>query len=458
MSRLNLQDSLFLGLESTTRPFHIAGLALCTLPPEAPDDFLRGLAQRLRKLPSLFPEFGKKLNHSRVPLNQRWVEAEDYDPDHHVFHYALPRPGQMSDLINMLSRVHERVLERDRPLWEVHLIEGLEERRFAFYCKFHHAMIDGVGALRLVGHLFSEAPDERFEDRGRLSATGGAGHKPAAAGGLPGQLELLTRELERQGRAVAELAGMLGKMSRRGLMQRADSPPLPFTAPHSVLNQNITAQRSIVIAELPLHGLKNIGAAVGGTVNDALIAICGGALRNYLINLDALPARSLFAGIPVSAERSGRHRGNQLSTMICPFGTDLADPMSRLHRIVHITRQAKEDLSKLSYTASQDYMNLLLLPALAFTLAGAATRVPPPFNAILSNVPGAATALYLDGATVDTMYPISLITDAMGLNITALSYQDHLCLGIIACPSFLPDITDLSDQLQQAFQAYRKLA
>ncbi len=463
MSHLNLQDSLFLGLESKARPFHIAGLALCTLPEGASPTFLRDLAQRLRALPTTLPVFGTKLSNPGLPINQRWIDADDYDPDYHILHYALPRPGGLDDLITLLSRAHERLLDRDRPLWELHLIEGLEDRRFALYCKFHHAMVDGVGALRLVGRLFSETPGERFGERfgERSQATPAPrpGSKPrAGAAGLLRQFDRMSGELQKQGRAVSELAGMLGTMSRRSLLQREESPPIPFTAPRTLFNQDITPQRRIIITELPLDSVRKIGAAVGGTVNDALIAICGGAIRDYLLQHDALPSKSLFAGIPVSVEPSGQHKGNQLSTMICPFGTDLADPMARLRRIVHVTQLAKQDLRKLSRPASQDYMNLLLLPALAFTLAGAATRIPPPFNAILSNVPGASKPLYLDGATVDTMYPLSLITDALGLNITVLSYRNQLCMGIVACPSFLPDIDALSAQVQLAFQAYRKLA
>ena len=454
MTRINLQDSVFLRLESKERPFHIAGLTLLTLPQNAPANYFRNLSAALRRLPEAFPVFAKKLSNPGMIRNQGWVDADDYDPAYHVFHYALPAPGRLHDLISLITRVHERVLERSRPLWEFHLIEGLEDRRFAIYCKFHHAIVDGVGALQMVNQLFSPSPTGKLD----IAAMRQGEEEEHETPTLLKQLGHLSNGLVEQSRAIPELYGMLGTMGRSRWLEREDAPPLPFTAPHALFNQEVTAHRHIAMAELPLKSIKKIGARFGGTINDAIVAICGGALRDYLLEQGELPEKSLFAGIPVAIEPTVQHKGNQLSTIICPFGTNLDDPAKRMERIVHITRQAKNDLKKVTPAASQDYMNLVLIPSLVFTLAGAATRVPPPFNVIVSNVPGPRQRRYLNGATVDALYPLSLVTDAQGLNITAVSYVNKLCLGIIACPSFLPQIDTMAEHIKRSYRELNTLA
>lgn len=452
MTHLNLQDSVFLKLESPGRPFHIAGLALCTPPADADAGYMRGLCESLHGLPSRFPQLGKKLSAPSALGTQVWVDADDYDPDYHIYHYALPAPGTTEDLFKLLSRVHERILERSRPLWEIHLIEGLEGSRFAFYFKFHHAIMDGVGALHMTQELFSTKRAARL-------ATDAKPLIPSVASkpGLIRQLGSLSSAMLEQSRAIPELSVMLGAMGWRGWLEGRQAPPLPFTSPYSLFNQNISSHRQLVTTRLSLGSVRKIGAAHGGTINDAIIAICGGAIRAYLQEQGALPKKTLLAGIPVSVEPSGAHKGNQLSTILCPFGTDVSDPRERIEQIVHITRQAKDNLHHVTRAASQDYMNLLLIPGLVMTLAGVAERIPPICNVILSNVPGPRRQLYFNGATVDSLYPLSLISDAQGLNITALSYQKNLCFGIVACPDFLPGIDSLALHIKRAHRELRAL-
>lgn len=451
MTRLNLQDYAFLRLESEERPFHIAGLALCTPPKNADDNYLRDLSNRLRRLPVAFPVFARKLSDPAALGVQSWVDADDYDADYHIFHYALPAPGRPEDLVRILSRVHERMLDRSRPLWEIHLIEGLEGRRFAFYCKFHHALMDGVGALHMIQRLFDTDPETPLKlGKKRRSEKSVAGQRSVGQ-----RLRRLGSTMAEQSHAIPELYGLLGQMGLRGWREGTTAPPLPFTAPHALFNQQITDHRRLLMTNLPLRSVRRIGAARGGTINDALLAICGGALREYLLAQQALPERSLSAGVPVSVEPSGEHEGNQLSTLICPFATDIDDPVVRLERIVGTTRQAKDDLQHLSRAASQDYMNLLLLPGIALTLSGGATLIPPPFNVIMSNVPGPREQLYFNGASVDSLYPLSLVSDAQALNITALSYRKRLCIGIVACPSLLPDIDTLPRLIRRAHRQLR---
>jgi diacylglycerol O-acyltransferase len=165
MEKLSFQDASFLRLESDQRPFHVAGLMIFKPPEKASPNFMRKLARHCGRLNELGPVFAKKLKDPFSLRNMTWVAADDYDAKYHVHHYALPSPGRMEDLLTVVSRVHERLLDRSRPLWELHLIEGLPGGRFALYCKVHHALIDGVGALQMVSALFTESPDKQIDFR-----------------------------------------------------------------------------------------------------------------------------------------------------------------------------------------------------------------------------------------------------------------------------------------------------
>jgi len=453
MEKLNFQDAAFLRLEDPRHPFHVGGLMIFTPPAEAPRGYLRKLARDLaRDLPRLDALFRVKLEGANT-LSPHWVETTDYEAHYHLHHYALPQPGRIEDLLLSVSRVHEQLLERSRPLWQWHLIEGLPGGRFALYCKIHHALIDGAGALRMINALLSQDPQSPI-------ATGAVKTGPAQQGVTRTRprnwLQNMTHSAEtvlEQSRAIPELATML-----LGMRKQHDeaAPPLPFSAPHAIMNTDISQRRRVLISDFPLASIRRVGAAAGGTVNDVLLAICGGALRSYLMEQGALPSQPLLAGIPVSVRTPGEHHGNELSTIVCSFGTNMRDPARRLRSICRMTRQAKRDVQSLSQTARQDYMNLILLPAVVLTLAHAATSIPPAFNVIVSNVPGPQQPLYLAGSRLDEIYPLSVITDAQALNITAVSCGKRLCLGITSCPDNLPAIERLAPLMQSAWRELRQ--
>jgi len=443
--KLHLQDLAFLGLDSAAHPFHVGGLMLFTPPARAPSSYLHTLLGRLGEaLPQLDPLFLRRLDPAH-PASPRWITATDFRAQDHLLHYALPRPARSAELLELVSRAHERVLDRGRPLWECHLIEGLPRGRFALYCKIHHALIDGIGAQRLLMRLLSQAP-RRGASRSGPSRTA----SPPRGGGQHGWREGLSetaRLMLTQSRAVPELAAML---ARTGREHREDTPPLPFTAPRAPMNGTISARRRIVVTDFGLTTLRRLGAAGGGTINDALLAICGGALRSYLAEHGILPRKSLLAGVPVSVKSPGAQQGNQLSTIVCPLETTTADPLRRLRRICRVTRRAKDEVRALSPAAREDYMNLVLLPAMVFSLAHRATAIPPPFNVIVSNVPGPRAPLYLDGARLDAIYPLSVVTDAQALNITAFGCARRACVAVTACPDELPGIERFDSHLRAA--------
>ncbi|MEH6516151.1 MAG: wax ester/triacylglycerol synthase family O-acyltransferase [Halioglobus sp.] len=447
MEKLSFQDAAFLRMESAARPFHVAGLMIFRQPENAGPQFLRRLARRLGRLNELWPVFRKKLQDPSSLRNPCWVAADDYDPNYHIFHYALPAPGRMDDLITLVSRTHERMLDRHRPLWELHLIEGLTGDRFAVYCKVHHALVDGVGALQMVNALFSDSPDQTidFHSAGKFAER--QHHKRT----LAKQLVSTSRELRKHYASIPQVSSLLAAMGRDALTGKQDVPALPFTAPRTIFNTGVDARREIILTELPLNRIRQIAKSYGATVNDILVAICGGALRKYLLEQGKLPLKSLEAGVPISIKQKGE-QGNQVSFIICPLFTDVEGPSRRVKGVIKVMSKAKKNFRDMSSTAAQDFTNMLMMPTILLTLSGRAGQVAPAFNAIISNVPGSKKQLFLEGAPMESMYPLSVVTDGMAINLTVVSYQSKLCFAITSCPTHQPGIGTLASSIKQSYK------
>lgn len=342
------------------------------------------------------------------------------------------------------------MLDRSRPLWELHLIEGLPRNQFAIYGRVHHALIDGTSGMGVLDKLLHGKPQPLAG-----LASGGESQAPArnapkkAKDGWLSQWGNNVEMLRDQSRAVPEV---ISQFKHMGLNrdEDAESPPLPFTSPPSILNQQGGPNRRLIALNLPLQSLADIGHSAGGTVNDALIAVFGGALRSYLLQQKALPRASLVAVLPVGVKVEGRDQGNSLSMTTCPLGTNVSDPVKRLKRIVKVTKNAKSDMSKMSKTGLQDMLSLVMLPMMVLNLTHSASKFRPAINVVVSNVPGPKKTLYLGDAPLQAMYPISLLADAMALNFTAISYRKQVCIGLIACPDGLSGIELLEACLRKA--------
>lgn len=450
MEKLNSQDLGFLRIESSHCPFHVAALMILKKPEDAGRNYVRQLVTQCGRLNERWPIFNRKLLDADDLARASWVEADDYRAEHHVFHYALPQPGRMDDLLALVTRAHERPLDRSRPLWELHVIEGLPRDRYALYCKVHHALVDGVGGIRMLQDLFSTDPRAKLDIAPSRAHTHEHDHHS-----LFQRLAGVSRGAIRQYRAIPELSRLLAHMGADAVRGRADAMRLPFTAPHTVFNNELDSTRSIILCDLPLGVVKRLAHTMNGTVNDVLLAICGGALRRYLLRHDALPRSSLIAGMPVSLKGPDAGAGNKLSYIMAPFFTDEADDLKRLQRVIRVTSKAKRELSSVSATAAEDYYALIMAPGILLTVTGNATRVRPPLNAIFSNVPGSRQRLYLQGAELEVIYPLSIVTDAMGLNITVLSHVNKLCIAIASCPRDQPDIDDLGALLRESYSELR---
>ncbi len=452
MEKLKSQDVGFLKLESLRCPFHVAGLMILKYPERAPRNYMRQLVDKCGRLNEIWPVFNKQLSDAEDLSESAWIPATNYLPERHVLYYALPSPGRVQDLLTLVTRAHERPLDRSRPLWEMHVIDGLQGDRFALYCKVHHAAVDGVGAMRMIRTLFSESASDRLdpahmhpvepEERAQHSIFYG--------------LENITRGLLKQYQALPELSALLAHMGADALQGKQDAMRLPFTAPRSLFNTELDSRRGISICDLPLKTVHRMARQAGGSINDVLLAICGGALRRYLLEQGALPRSPLVAGVPVSLKSADEEVGNKLSYFLCPFFTNESDDLRRLQRVIRVTREAKEELSRMSETASQDYWALMMAPTIMLTVTGNVTKVRPSSNAIFSNVPGSRQKLYLEGAELDALYPLSIITDGMGLNITVVSHVNRLCFAVIGCPTGQPGIEDLGGLLKQSYRNLRQ--
>lgn len=387
-----------------------------------------------------------------------WEEVETLDMAHHIVEYPVPAPGSREDMENAIASVQAIRMPMDRPLWKFYVLTGLEGGRIALCQQVHHATIDGASgvlALQVLADETSEHPAV-------------AAPAPREKAKKPSMMDLMGESLRNFARFQIEAADrMRGAMdTSHRLMTRAMDPNKGFgayskVAPATPFNKAISDRRTWASGELPLADVKQIGRAVGATVNDVFMAICAGALRNYLARQEALPGTSLIAACPVSLRKPGdSSNSTQVTTMSVELGTEIADDVERLLAIRASSETAKEIVADLAgvYDNNQSIPGLPLMMAGSMTAAelmGLANFVRGPANVCISNVPGPRESLYLNGAEMMSHYPVSIATHGMGLNITVQSYRDQMYIGITACADALPDAAQLRNDLLTAFMALR---
>jgi diacylglycerol O-acyltransferase len=467
-TRLKPLDASWLYVESRTTPMHVAGLNIFSLPDDAPPDFLARLVAQLKEARDFMPPWNLRLKDSLLKgVLPAWEVDDNLDLDYHLRHSALPHPGGERELGVLVSRLHSHELDLSRPLWECHIIEGLEHNRFALYIKMHHALIDGVGGIRMTARAFSTQPGsgkvvapwstgaELKKKRSKARAEEGAPKPPSA-------VDRVREQLAQQAELLPQIAGALAKIWSG--KKSSDALATPFKAPKSVLNDRVDGQRRFATQQYDLARLKAITEAAGVTLNDVVLAICGGALRRFLKELNALPRRSLTAGLPVSVRPKGDlELGTAISFMLADLGTSIADPVKRLHWIHESTLGAKEHLQSLPKSGLNNYTTLFMAPYIMGILTGAAGRIKPMFNLAISNVPGPDQTLYFGGAKLEAMYPVSVLMHGQALNITCLSYAGKLNFGFTGARDALPHMQRLAvytgealDELEAAVGAVRR--
>jgi WS/DGAT/MGAT family acyltransferase len=373
----------------------------------------------------------------------RWCTDDDIDLDYHVRVSSLAQPAGMAELGELVSQLHSGRLDLNRPLWQFHLIEGLPDGRYAIYAKMHHALADGVSAMRLLAHTVSTDPDKRgmpalWEVSPRPHGGDASGSVWSAARGMV--------------QATGEFAGMVPALADtvwRALRRRGG--PLTLAAPNTPLNVPISGVRSFTGRSFPIDRLRLVAKHTDATLNDVVLAMCAGALRRYLLGRNALPTSPLMAMVPVSLRGdepvSATVPGNRIGTLMCSLGTHLADPAERLSAVQASMRDGKAALagrSQLQVLAMSALGAAPLAIAMAF---GQSIGPPRPPNVMISNVPGPSGPLYWNGARFEVLYPLSVPVDGQSLNITCTSINDQVIFGLTACRRAVPDIGTLADFL-----------
>ncbi|MBB3039510.1 WS/DGAT/MGAT family O-acyltransferase [Hoyosella altamirensis] len=441
------QDFMFLAIESREHPMHVGGLELFSPPEGAGPEFVRDRYQQLLDTPEVAEKFRRRPGTPfNTPRNLFWATDSDIDLDYHVQLSALPQPGRMRELFAMTSRWHSQLLDRHRPLWETHVVEGLEDGRFAVYTKVHHALIDGVSALKTLQSVLLEDPD----------ATGA----PSPFAQRPRKSILSKKSmfnplgLAKSGAdLVGDVAGGVPAAARIGWQAvRERDMVLPLRAPRTMLNVPIGGARRFAAQSWPIDRIKAVGKAADCTLNDVVLAMCGSALRDYLLSQNALPEDPLIAMVPVSLhslveEDSG---GNAVTSVLANLGTHLDDPIDRLECITNSMRQAKRMLTGLSPLQAMAVGAFMVAPLAFAPLPGYVTHAPPPFNVVISNVPGPRVPLHWDGARLDGIYPLSIAMDGLALNITLTSNAGNLDFGVVGCRKSVPHLQRILTYLEDA--------
>ncbi|TJY64779.1 wax ester/triacylglycerol synthase family O-acyltransferase [Sinimarinibacterium sp. CAU 1509] len=445
MKRMSPLDAAWLYVDTVDTPMHVGSLTIFSLPPKAPEHFLRDMVAQLREVQTCAAPFNLKLRSARLKgVVPSWVEDDEIDLDYHFRHSALPQPGGERELGVLVSRLHSHPMDFNRPLWEMHVIEGLEHGRFALYMKMHHSLVDGVGGMRILQRILSDDPN----DPHLLPPWAvGSGGRPRGAGGSPslGQLQRLISTVRQQAATVPGVSRAFVEVLREAVRQNLQSWALPFAGPKSVLNDKVSGQRRFATQHYALDRIRAVAKGAGVTVNDVFLGLCSAAMRHYLLDLDALPEKSLTAGVPVSVRPADDgESANAISFIIARLNTDIADPIERLHAIHESALIAKEHLQKLPKADISNYTMIFMAPFILQLIAGLGGRARPMFNVTISNVPGPDRPLYYNGARLEQMYPVSLLSHGQALNITVVSYNGQFNVGFTGCRDTLPSMQRLA--------------
>jgi diacylglycerol O-acyltransferase len=448
---LAIQDAAWLLVEAPERPMHVGGPMLFTPPDDAGADWIADTVQRALAFTEPRSPFNQRLvrPHGRLGT-YAWTETE-VDLTYHVRHLALPRPGRVRELLSLVSRLHASLLDRHRPLWEIYLIEGLDDGRVALYSKIHHSMLDGVAAVRQILASFSPDPDVRTLPPPWAASPGEGPGEAGAHRRRRGPVGSVLKTARGGATAGISTAGALRSLAGQTIASfSSDAEVAPFAAPPSMFNVPLTGSRRVVAQSYDLERIKAVKDAAGVTVNDVVMAMSGSALRAYLSSHGALPDRPLIAYVPVNIRTDDSDEGNAISFLLANLGTDLADPLDRLAAVHESMAAGKQRLQSLTPAERLQYGIALSAPLILGQLTGLGRRMPPEFNVVISNVPGPRETLYWNGARLDGLYPASLLTDGYALNITQTSYAGSMEFGITADRQRVPSVQRMIDHLEDA--------
>lgn len=448
MKVLSPVDQLFLYLEKRQQPMHVAGLQLFSFPEGAGPKYVSELAQSIRDYCCPEPPFNQRL--VRRFGQYHWSEDRQFDMDHHFRHEALPKPGRIRELLSLVSARHSSLLDRQRPLWEAHLIEGIRGRQFALYTKVHHSMVDGISAMRMGMRALSADPQER--DLPPVWAYKPDNRRRPLPSNPVDAVSSLARLTANASKQIATVPALTRELYRAGQKAKDDPNYVSiFQAPDTIFNQCITGSRRFAAQSFALPRLKKLSNAFNCTINDVVLSMCGHALREYLISQNALPDQPLIAMVPMSLRSDDSAGGNQIAMILANLGTHICDPANRLRVVQASVKEAKTRFAQMSSEEILNFTALSMAPTGLNLLTGLAPRWRA-FNVIISNVPGPREPLYWNGARLTGMYPVSIVLDRIALNMTLTSYRDQIEFGLIACRRTIPSMQRLLDYLEQSIR------
>ena len=440
-------DSVFLLAESREHPMHVGGLTVFEPPEGAGPEFVREFTDAMVANDEFQPTFRKR--PARVmggipPLAWAYDDNADIDVDYHIRRSALAGPGRVRELLELASRLHTSLLDRHRPLWELYVVEGLNDGRFAMYSKMHHALIDGVSAMKLMQRTLSVDPDDA-EVRAMWSLP--RLPRPKSEGSSSPLGSLVGRA-----KSIAALAPSTVKLARAALIEQQLT--LPMAAPHTMFNVKIGGARRCAAQSYSLERVLNVKKAAGVSFNDAVLAMCSGALRYYLIEQNALPDAPLVAMIPISlrSKEEADAGGNLVGSILSSLATDIEDPAERMEAISVSMRGNKEVFKQLPRAQVLALSALNMAPLTLAPVPGVVSSTPPPFNLVISNVPGLAEPMYYGGARVDGSYPLSALPEGQALNITLVNNAGNLDFGLVGCRRSVPHLQRLLAHLESSLK------
>ncbi|WOH49000.1 wax ester/triacylglycerol synthase family O-acyltransferase [Bradyrhizobium sp. sBnM-33] len=493
--KLSSLDASFLYLETPEMPMHVGSMAIFRLPEGYKGDFFEEFKAMIASRLHIAPILKARLEKAPLDIDHpSWVEDDQFDIDRHIFRASLPAPRDRATLERIVGWMHAKLLNRARPLWEFYVFEGMKDNEIGLYSKMHHACIDGGAGVALTSMIYDITPVPRQVDPPTARKVTPE-PRDIAANLIDSYQQLWTQpfdpkaapkslELPRSGKSdlgsilfdnamfqiesavkfassiptmlksVSDVVGKVSDPKSRDSLASMASPP-------TILNKTISSERSFAGTSISLSRAKAVAKASGGKLNDVVLALSSGVVRRYLISQGALPSKSLTAAVPISLREEGNaEANNQVFGMICAIATNVDDPKTRLETIIAQSTKSKEmshplralmpQVSNLSMLGAPIVTQIL---ALLYSRSNLSDVLPPAANITVSNVPGPRQTLYAAGAELLHIFPVSISTHGIALNITVQSYRDQLDFGFIAGANIIPHVQVLCDMLPVEFEA-----
>lgn len=463
MIRVSSLDAGMLYAETAEMPMHTMGVLILERPVEPIFERLRRVVdERLH----LLAPFRRRLVEDPLQIGDpHWIEDPEFAVENHLRRTAVPAPGTLRELAELVADSASRMLDRSKPLWELQVVDGLEGGKVAVVAKVHHAAMDGGRLVSLIATLLDLSPE------GRTVPAGNARWRPDKEPSLlwltaDAARALVTKPLNAL-RAATEVGASIVGSARLSRLTGDDGAKL-FEAPATPLNGALSPQRAIAMADVAFDDVKAIKRAFGTTVNDVVLAASCGALRSWLLAHGGLPARPLVANVPVTVRGEGdEEAGNRVSMILARLAVRIDDPVARLLAIREETRRAKEQHGQAGGDVFRQATDLLTSVTVPWVLTHAievyarshlADRLPFLWSLVVSNLPGPPVPLYCAGAKLLRLYPFGPVQQGSGLNLTVMSVTDRLCLGAMACKRMVPDVDAIASGFVAEVVLLKRLA